>query len=122
MELNSNEIQEILPHRYPFLMVDRIVECEPGKFQKEYMKSLEKRANNVKNVDPSVDNMLKITSDGRKVSYTQRMIDPTLPYEPGCKLYRCCENILKEYPDLPLHTTYEGFYGEIEKFVRNGRE
>lgn len=75
----------------------QIVECEPGKFQKDYMKSLEKRANNVKNVDPSEDNMLKITSDGRKVSYTQRMIDPTLPYEPGCKLYRCCENILKEY-------------------------
>ncbi len=31
MELNSNQIQEILPHRYPFLLVDRIVECEPGK-------------------------------------------------------------------------------------------
>ena len=34
MELNSNEIQEILPHRYPFLLVDRIVECEPGKMAK----------------------------------------------------------------------------------------
>lgn len=75
----------------------KIVECEPGKFQKDFMKSLEKRANNIKNVDPSVDNMLKITSDGRKVSYTQRMIDPSLPYEAGCKLYRCCENILAEY-------------------------
>ncbi len=31
MILNSNQIQEILPHRYPFLMVDRIVECQPGK-------------------------------------------------------------------------------------------
>lgn len=30
MVLNSNQIQEILPHRYPFLLVDRIVECEPG--------------------------------------------------------------------------------------------
>lgn len=30
MELNSNEIQNILPHRYPFLLVDRITECEPG--------------------------------------------------------------------------------------------
>ena len=30
MELNSQEIQKILPHRYPFLLVDRIVECEPG--------------------------------------------------------------------------------------------
>ncbi|MGN0318080.1 MAG: 3-hydroxyacyl-ACP dehydratase FabZ [Lachnospira sp.] len=34
MELNSNQIQEILPHRYPFLLVDRIVELEPGKSAK----------------------------------------------------------------------------------------
>ena len=75
------------------------VVCDPGQFQKDYMKELEKRADNVKNVDPSEDNMLKITSDGRKVSYTQRMIDPTLPYEPGCKIYRCCENVLAEYKE-----------------------
>ena len=31
MELNSNQIQEILPHRYPFLLVDRIIECVPGE-------------------------------------------------------------------------------------------
>ncbi len=31
MELNSNEIMEILPHRYPFLLVERITQCEPGK-------------------------------------------------------------------------------------------
>ena len=34
MELNSNEIQQILPHRYPFLLVDRIIEMEPGKSAK----------------------------------------------------------------------------------------
>lgn len=34
MELNSNQIEEILPHRYPFLMIDRITECEPGKYAK----------------------------------------------------------------------------------------
>lgn len=34
MELNSNQIQEILPHRYPFLLIDRINECEPGKYAK----------------------------------------------------------------------------------------
>ena len=34
MQLNSNEIQEILPHRYPFLLVDRIVDGEPGKSAK----------------------------------------------------------------------------------------
>ena len=31
MQLNSDEIQQILPHRYPFLLVDRITECEPGR-------------------------------------------------------------------------------------------
>ena len=34
MELNSNQIEEILPQRYPFLMIDRITECEPGKYAK----------------------------------------------------------------------------------------
>ena len=34
MELNSNQIQEILPHRYPFLLVDKIIDFEPGKWAK----------------------------------------------------------------------------------------
>ena len=76
-----------------------VVVCEPGQFQQDYMKELEKRADNIKNVDPSVDNMLKITSDGRKISYTQRMIEPTLPYEDGCKIYRCADNVVQLYQD-----------------------
>ena len=32
MKLNSDEIQKILPHRYPFLMIDRVIDCEPGSF------------------------------------------------------------------------------------------
>ena len=76
-----------------------VVVCEPGQFQQDYMKELEKRADNIKNVDPSVDNMLKITSDGRKISYTQRMIDPSLPYEEGCKIYRCADNVVSVYKD-----------------------
>ena len=74
-----------------------VVVCEPGQFQQDYMKELEKRADNIKNVDPSVDNMLKITSDGRKISYTQRMIDPTLPYEEGSKIFRCADNVIAGY-------------------------
>ena len=74
-----------------------VVVCEPGQFQQDYMEELAERAENVKNVDPSVDNMLKITSDGRKISYTQRMIDPSLPYEEGCKIYRCADNVVKAY-------------------------
>ncbi len=75
----------------------RIIESEPGEFQQNYMKELQKRADNIKNVDPSEDNMLKITSDGRKISYTQRMIDPSLPYEEGCKIYKCADNVVEEY-------------------------
>lgn len=75
----------------------QVVVCDPGQFQQDYMKLLEERADKVKNVDPSVDNMLKITSDGRKISYTQRMIDPSLPYEEGCKIYRCADNVVKQY-------------------------
>ena len=76
-----------------------VVVCEPGQFQQDYMKELEKRAENIKNVDPSVDNMLKITSDGRKISYTQRMIDPSLPYEEGCKIFRCADNVVRVYQE-----------------------
>ena len=76
-----------------------VVVCEPGQFQQDYMKELEKRADNIKNVDPSEDNMLKITSDGRKISYTQRMIDPSLPYEEGCKIYRCADNVIEKYKE-----------------------
>ena len=75
------------------------IECEPGEFQQEYMKKLEERANKIKNVDPREDNMLKITSDGRKVSYTQRMIDPSLPYEEGCKVYRCADKVVEVYKE-----------------------
>ena len=76
-----------------------VIVCEPGQFQQDYMKELEKRADNIKSVDPSEDNMLKITSDGRKISYTQRMIDPSLPYEEGCKIYRCADNVIERYND-----------------------
>ena len=74
-----------------------VVVCDPGQFQQDYKKELEQRADNIKSVDPSVDNMLKITSDGRKISYTQRMIDPSLPYEEGCKIFRCADNVLRVY-------------------------
>ena len=48
------------------------------------------------------------------------MIDPTLPYEPGCKLYRCCENILKEYRDGKNIKTVDGKTGK--KVTINGTQ
>lgn len=72
-----------------------IVESEPSEFQMQYIEQLAERADAIKGgrVDPHLDNMLKITSEGRKLSYTQRMIDPALPYEPGNKITKCVQNV-----------------------------
>ncbi|MEG0504750.1 MAG: hypothetical protein RR547_08925, partial [Raoultibacter sp.] len=51
------------------------------------------------NVEPSVDNMLKITSDGRKLGLDQRIINPLLPDEPQSKVNQCVENIARIYRD-----------------------
>ena len=72
-----------------------IVESEPSDFQMQYIEKLAERADAIKKgrVDPKKDNMLKITSEGRKLSYTQRMIDSSLPYEDGNKIMKCAENV-----------------------------
>ena len=46
-------------------------------------------------MDPSVDNMLKITSDGRKLGLDQRILNPLLPDDPGSKVNQCAGNILR---------------------------
>lgn len=71
------------------------VSVEPTEFQKELMQSLSDRATAVHNkvVDPHIDNMLKITSDGRKIGLDQRLYDPALPDQPGTKANVCAENV-----------------------------
>ena len=73
-----------------------IVESDPSEFQLDFIDKLAERADAIKNrkVDPKDDNMLKVTSEGRKLSYTQRMIDPALPYEDGNKIMKCAENVV----------------------------
>ncbi len=73
------------------------VVAKPTEIQKEFVKTLSERASKVHSgrVDPKEDNMLKITSDGRKLGLDQRLIDPLLPDEPGTKVNLCVENILK---------------------------
>ena len=72
------------------------VASKPTEHQKAMVQELSKRASRVHSgsVDPHEDNMLKITSDGRKLGLDQRIIDPLLPDEPGTKVNRCVENIL----------------------------
>ena len=75
-----------------------VVECEPTEAQRAYLKELGKRSEAVRHSrDLKEDNILKIYSDGKKMSYTQRMIDPSLPYEEGGKILESVSRILKEY-------------------------
>ena len=69
---------------------------KPTETQKEMVKELSERAAKVHSgaVDSSVDNMLKITSDGRKLGLDQRIINPLLPDEEGTKVNQCVRNVL----------------------------
>ncbi len=65
--------------------------------QKEILESLSERADRVRNreVDPSEDNMLKITTDGRKLALDQRLINDMLPDTENNKVSACAENVLR---------------------------
>ena len=72
------------------------VVSEPTEFQKSMVKELSKRAEKVHSgIDPHIDNMLRITSDGRKLGLDQRIINPLLSDEPETKVNKCVSNILK---------------------------
>ena len=77
------------------------VVAQPTEIQKEMVKTLSERASEVHrgSVDPSVDNMLKITSDGRKLGLDQRIINQMLPDEPGTKVNQCVDNIMQIWRD-----------------------
>ena len=74
---------------------------QPTEIQKALVKELSERATKVhaRQVDPSVDNMLAITNDGRKLGLDQRVINPLLPDEPGTKVNRCVDNVFKIWED-----------------------
>ena len=80
------------------------VKTKPSQIQKEMVAGLAKRAEKVRArlVKPNIDNMLKITNDGRKLALDQRMIDPMLPDAPDSKVSACVENVCRiweEYAD-----------------------
>lgn len=77
------------------------VVVQPSEYQKDMVASLSERAADVHAgiVDPSVDNMLKITSDGRKLGLDQRLMNPLLPDDPDSKLNACVRNILRIWQD-----------------------
>ena len=77
------------------------VVAQPTEIQKGMVQELSKRAAAVHSgrVDATVDNMLKITSDGRKLGLDQRVINPDLPDEPNTKVNMCVDNIFKIWED-----------------------
>ena len=70
---------------------------KPSEIQKEMVQSLSERAGkiNAGQVDPSEDNMLCVTNDGRKIGLDQRLMNPMLPDDPGSKVNACVGNVLR---------------------------
>ncbi|WP_455749036.1 MutS N-terminal domain-containing protein [Faecalibacterium duncaniae] len=77
------------------------VVVKPSEIQKDMVQALSERAAEVHSgsVDPSVDNMLKITSDGRKIGLDQRLMNSALPDDPSSKLNACVNNVLRIWND-----------------------
>ena len=75
--------------------------AQPTEIQKQMVQELSERAARVhaQLVDPGTDNMLKITSDGRKLGLDQRIINPDLPDDPNSKVNRCVDNIHRIWQD-----------------------
>ena len=73
------------------------VVVKPSAYQQEMVQALSERAAAVHSgaVDPSVDNMLRITSEGRKLGLDQRLMNPFLPDDPGSKVNACVRNIVR---------------------------
>ena len=71
------------------------IKTKPSEIQSEMVAFLAKRAEKIRArlVEPQVDNMLKVTNDGRKLALDQRMIDPMLPDDPDSKVNACIENV-----------------------------
>ena len=73
------------------------IKTKPSEIQTEMVASLAKRAEKVRArlVEPNIDNILKITNDGRKLALDQRMIDPMLPDDPESKVNACVDNVYR---------------------------
>ena len=79
----------------------QVVQVDATPFQQELVQELADRADAINNgnVDPHIDNMLKITSDGRKLGLDPRLIDPSFEDNPDTKLNRCVDNVARIYSE-----------------------
>ena len=77
----------------------QVVQVDATPFQQELVQELSDRGDaiNSGNVDPTIDNMLRITSDGRKLGLDPRLIDPSFEDDSETKLNKCVENVVRIY-------------------------
>ncbi len=107
------------------------ISTEPSEAQKEMVQSLAARAEKVRKgeVQPTEDNMLKITSDGRKLALDQRIANPLLPDEPGSKVNACVENVFKIWQESAGERSTQLIFsdlstpkGKVERKAPKGKE
>ncbi|GHU87360.1 hypothetical protein FACS1894202_01510 [Clostridia bacterium] len=99
------------------------VVVEPSELQKEMVQELSERAAAVHNreVDATVDNMLKITTDGRKIGLDQRLINPLLEDFPGSKVNACTENVFQIWNDTRANRLTQLVFCDFSTPNKEGR-
>lgn len=96
---------------------------QPSEIQQAMVKELSARATKIHDghVDPRDDNMLKITSDGRKIGLDQRLIDPSLPDSPGSKVNACVGNVHRVWQDTKAQRSTQLIFCDIATPNKDGR-
>jgi hypothetical protein len=96
---------------------------EPSEVQKDMVQELSKRAAAVHAnlVDPKTDNMLKITTDGRKIGLDQRLINPLLPDFEGSKVNACTDNIFRIWDDTKENKLTQLIFCDFSTPNKDGR-
>lgn len=99
------------------------VVSQPTEHQKAMVEDLSKRAERVHNgIDPHIDNMLRITSDGRKLGLDQRIINPLLPDEPGTKVNLCVANVLQQWRDGDAEKLTQLIFCDVSTPTGSGKQ
>lgn len=99
------------------------VVVEPSELQKEMVQKLSERAAAVNNrmVDAKVDNMLKITTDGRKIGLDQRLVNPLLPDDPNSKVNACVDEIFNTWNETKADRLTQLLFCDFSTPNKDGR-
>ena len=106
----------------PEVMYENII-LEPSELQKEMVESLSARAHMVQRrlVDPKLDNMLKITTDGRKIGLDQRLIDPLLPESESSKTRVCSDKVFEIWEETKAKSLTQLVFCDFSTPKKDGR-